>query len=123
MIEYYNCDSECNLTLDVILFTKNESLASLEYSETLAFGFGALELEYDLFGLLGLLSEDWLGLSSEPFLLHVISSLSLSCFRSFTCLVLRNFVKSVFLCFFTVAFKLLWNMNHFFLFSKLIFNN
>ena len=123
MIECYNCDSECNLTLNVILFTKNESLASLEYSETLGLGFGALELEYDLFGLLGLLSEDWLGLSSETFLLHVISSLTLSCFGIFTLLVLGNFVKSVFLCFFTVAFKLLWNMHHFFLFSKLIFNN
>ena len=123
MIECYNCDSECNLTLNVILFTKNESLASLEYSETLGLGFGALELEYDLFGLLGLLSEDWLSLSSETFLLHVISSLTLSCFGIFTLLVLGNFVKSVFLCFFTVAFKLLWNMHHFFLFSKLIFNN
>ena len=111
------------MTLNVILFTKNESLASLEYSETLGLGFGALELEYDLFGLLGLLSEDWLSLSSETFLLHVISSLTLSCFGIFTLLVLGNFVKSVFLCFFTVAFKLLWNMHHFFLFSKLIFNN
>ena len=123
MIEYYNCCSECNLSLNIIFFTKNESLASLEDSETFTFSFCALELEYDLFGLLGLLSEDWLGLSSETFLLHVISSLTLSCFRIFTFLVLRNFMKSVFLCFFTIAFKLLWNMHHFFLFSKLIFNN
>ena len=123
MIEYYNYCSECNLTLNIIFFTENESLASLEYSETFAFSFSALELEYDLFGLLSLLSEDWLGLPSETFLLHVISSLTLSCFRIFAFLVLRNFMKSVFLCFFTVAFKLLWNMHHFFLFSKLIFNN
>ena len=76
MIEYYNCCSECNLTLNIIFFTKNESLASLEYSETFAFSFCALELEYDLFGLLSLLSEDWLGLSSETGLLSVVAALA-----------------------------------------------
>ena len=95
------------MTLNVILFTKNESLASLEYSETLGLGFGALELEYDLFGLLGLLSEDWLSLSTETRLLGIISSLSLSKEGIFTLLVLRDLVDGVLKALLAVSFHLL----------------
>lgn len=69
--------SEEDHTLGLLFFTEDESSASLDDLVGLGLGLGALKLEHDLLGVLGLLPEDWLGLTAETFLLHIISSLSL----------------------------------------------
>ncbi len=56
---------------------------------------GALELEGDLLGNLGLFLEDWFLLTSESLLLVVVSSSALSEERLFALLVLSDFVLSV----------------------------
>ena len=105
--------SEEDLVLvDNILLSEDDGLASLDSSETSGLRFSALELEHNLLGVLGLLSEDGLGLTSETCLLHIISSLSLSVFGSLSCLVLRNFVNSVFLQLWAMSSNRLWDMHH-----------
>merc|ERR1712105_573214 len=49
---------------------------------SLAIGNGALQSEDDLFGGLGLLSEDGLGLTSVSLLLAVVTTFALSCRES-----------------------------------------
>jgi len=56
---------------------------------------GALQSEDDLFGGLGLLSEDGLGLTSVSLLLAVVTTFALSLQRVLALLVLRHFVDRV----------------------------
>ena len=105
--------SEHDLALLVLLLSEDEGLGSLENSETFGLGLNALELEGDLLGLLSLLLEDWLGLSTESLVLHVISSLTLSGLRGLTSLVLGNFVSGMLLEFPAESSDSLWNMHHF----------
>ena len=69
--------SEKDHTLSLLLFTQDESSASLDHLEGLGFRLRAFELEHNLLCVLRLLPENGLGLSSESLLLHIISSLSL----------------------------------------------
>ena len=108
------CCSEKDLTLGLLLFTEDESSASLDDLEGLGFGLSALELEHDLLGVLGLLPENRLGLSTETFLLHIISSLTLGEVRDLTLLILRYLVHGMLLRFPAVCPLSLWNMHHFF---------
>merc|ERR1719498_1219633 len=87
--------SEEDVSGGLLLLSKNDSLASLDSSETLSLGLNALELQHNLLGVLGFLMENWLGLSTETSLFHIVSSLSLSKSGGLTGLVLRNFVDSV----------------------------
>ena len=105
--------SEHDLTLGNFLLTEDEGLASFDDSERLGFGLGAFELEDDFLGVLSLLSEDWLGLSTESLLFHIISSLSLGDKGGFTRFVLGNLVGCVLLELWAVRSNSLWNMNHF----------
>ena len=81
--------------------------------ERLGLGLRALELEHDLLGLLGLLPENRLGLSTESFLLHIISPLALGDDGVLALLVLGHLVHGVLLCLPAVGSDCLWNMHHF----------
>lgn len=86
-------------TAGLFLLSKNECLATLNGAESSSLAGGALELESDLLGGLCLLSEDGLGLSSETFLLGIISSLTLGHSGSLTSLVLGDLVHGVLVAF------------------------
>ena len=105
--------SEHDLTLGLLFLTEDNSLASLDNLEVPCLGLGAFELEHDLLGLLCLLSENWLGLSTETFLFHIISSLTLGGEGSLTSFVLRDFMNSVLFGLWAVSSNLLWDMDHF----------
>ena len=105
--------SEHNLTLLVLLLSEDEGLGSFDDSETFCFALGAFELKHDLLGLLGLLLEDWLGLTAESLLFHVISSLTLGSGGCLTGLVLGDFVGCVFLQLSAESSDGLWDMHHF----------
>jgi hypothetical protein len=86
--------SEENITFSSNFFlAKNESFASLDGLASLSLALGALKLKCNLLCLLGLLSEDGLGLSTETLLLGIVSALSLSTERIFSLLVLGDFVR------------------------------
>ena len=70
--------------------TEDEGLASADHLASSDLALGALESEGDLLGLLGLLSEDRLGLTSEAGLLGSIASSTLRLFRVLSLLVLSN---------------------------------
>merc|ERR1712072_963717 len=89
--------SEHDLTLGVFLLTKDDGSASLNNSEIFRLGFCAFQFQSDLLGLLSFLSEDWLCLPTETFLLHITSPLSLGSKGGLTCFVLRNFLDCMFL--------------------------
>jgi len=91
----------------------DDTLRSLDGSERLGLSLGTFELEYNLLGLLSLLSEDGLGLSTESLLFHIISSLTLSDFGSLTGFVLGNLVKGVLLQLWAVGSDGLWDVHHF----------
>ena len=95
-----------------VLLTKDEGTASLKHAELPRLGLSALELKSDLFGLLGLLTEDGLRLTTETFLLHVIPALTEGCLMIFAFLVLRNLVNGMLLCLKTEALELLRNVDH-----------
>ena len=97
----------------VLLLSEDESLGSLDDSETLGLRLGALELEHDLLGLLSLLLEDWLGLSTEALLFHIISSLALGGERGLSGLVLGDFVVGMLLQLWAESSNRLWDMHHF----------
>ena len=105
--------SEHDLTLGYFLLTEDEGLASLDDSERFGFALRAFKFEHDFLGVLGLLSEDWLGLSTETLLFHIISSLTLGDKGGFTRLVLGNFVGSVLLQLWAESSNSLWDMHHF----------
>ena len=101
------------MSLLVLLLSEDEGLGSLDHSVTFGFGLGALKLKHDLLGLLSLLLEHWLGLTTESLLLHVVSSLSLGSFGVLTLLVLRDFVDGVLLQLAAESSNRLWDMYHF----------
>lgn len=103
--------SESGSSLCNILLSKNECLASLDGLESSSLADSAFELESDLLGSLGLLSEDRLSLASKSSLLGIITSLSLSDGGSLTSLVLTDLVDYVFLALRTVGSHLLGNVH------------
>merc|ERR1712196_728608 len=105
--------SEQNLTLGLLLLTKDNGSTSLDASEIFRLGLCALELQHNLFGLLSLLSENGLGLTSEAFLFHIVTSLSLGGERSLTSFVLRDFLGGVASGLSAVRSNSLWNVDHF----------
>ena len=109
-----NC-SEKDHTLGLLLFTEDESSASLDDLVRFGLGLSALKLEHNLLGVLSLLPENGLGLTTKTFLLHIISSLSLGDERVLALLILRYLVDSVLLGLPAVGSLRLWNMHHFFL--------
>ena len=82
--------------------TQNERLASSEELAAPDLALGALESEGDLLGLLGLLPEDGLGLSTEARLLGPIAARTLCHLRVLALLVLSNLEFHVFLAYFAV---------------------
>ena len=72
------------------VLTEDESLASSEHHQAPDLGHRALKLEGDLLGLLGLLSEDGLGLATESGLLGSVATRSLGLFGVLALLVLSN---------------------------------
>jgi hypothetical protein len=107
--------SEHGTTGGLLLLTEDESSGSLEDAEASALGLSALELKGDLLGLLGLLSEDGLGLTTETLLLHVVSALTESSRGIFTLLVLGDLVHGVLLGLHAEAFESLRNVDHYLL--------
>jgi len=95
-----------------LLLTELESLATLEWEHSLALALSALDLQDDLLCCLGLLSEDWLSLTTETLLLGIVSSLTLSDKGSLTSLVLGNFVTRVLLASLAIGVSCLWNADH-----------
>ena len=77
--------------------TQDESLASSEELAAPNLALGALEPEGDLLGLLGLLSEDGLGLTTETRLLGLIAARTLRHLGVLALLVLSNLEFHVFL--------------------------
>ena len=82
---------------------EDESFASADDSQLNGLGLGADEFEGDLLGLLGLLSEDGLGLASESRLLGSVATRSLSLFGVLSFLVLSNLEFSVDLADFAIS--------------------
>ena len=70
--------------------TQDESLASAEKLAASDLALGALESEGDLLGLLRLLSEDGLGLTTEASLLGSVTTRTLGLLRILALLVLSN---------------------------------
>ena len=64
-------------TLGLLVTTELEVLAALERELCLGLAVDALESQYDLLGCLGLLVENWLGLTSVTGLLAVVTTLTL----------------------------------------------
>jgi hypothetical protein len=91
----------------------NDTLGSLDGSERLGLSGGTLKLENDLLGLLSLLSEDGLGLSTESLLFHIISSLTLGGLGCLTGFVLGDLVERVLLQLWAVGSDGLWDVHHF----------
>merc|ERR1711942_517975 len=81
-----------HLALLLLLAYELEMLASFDDDLIFALAIRAFQSEDDLFGGLGLLSEDGLGLTSVSFLLAVVTTLALSLQRVLALLVLRHFV-------------------------------
>ena len=73
--------------------------------------FAALKSESNLSGLLGLLLQDRLGLSSETLLLGSIPSVALRSFVVLALLVLHNLLLGVFLALLAVCVLLFGSMN------------
>lgn len=74
MIRY----SEEDHTLCLLLPSKNEWFASANDLAATDLAGGALKFQGNLLGGLGLLSEDWLGLTTETLLLGIVAALTLS---------------------------------------------
>ena len=89
-----------------------EVLGALDGEHALALALGALELEDDLLGGLGLLAEDGLGLSTETGLLAVVSTLTLSDDRGLASLVLGHLLRGVLLAPLAVRVASLGNRDH-----------
>ena len=82
--------------------TQDERLAPAEELAAPDLALGALKPEGDLLGLLGLLPEDGLGLTTETGLLGLIAASALSLLRVLALLVLSNLEFHVFLAYFAV---------------------
>jgi len=83
------------LTFGVHLFAEDERLAAADDFASSSLAGGALELESDLLGVLGLFAEHGLGLATETSLFAIVAALALSSQGSFARLVLRNLVDVV----------------------------
>lgn len=101
------------LTLLLLVTTQLEVLTSLQSQLSLGLASNTLQSQNNLLGGLGLLVENWLGLTTETGLLTVVSSLTLSEQGSLTSLVLGNLVLGVLsaLLTLTVSLSELWNVN------------
>lgn len=102
-----------SLTLLLFLTTQFEVLTSLQSQLGLGLASDTFQSQHDLFGGLGLLVENWLGLTTETGLFTVITSLTLGEQGSLTSLVLGNLVLSVLTAVLTLTVGLsgLWNVN------------
>ena len=105
-----NCSVD-GATASLFFLSQNECLASLDGDKSSSLAGSALELECNLLGGLGLLSENGLGLSSETSLLGIISSLSLSDGGSLASLVLLHLVGGMLQALTAVSPHLLGNVD------------
>lgn len=88
-------------------------LTSLQGQLVAVFAFGAFKTQHDLLGGLGLLSENWLSLTSKTSLFSVVPSLTLGHLGVLTLLVLGDFVQGVLGTFaFTKGFSCLRYVHH-----------
>merc|ERR1712221_46738 len=79
-----------HLSLLLLLASQLEVLASFDGNLILSLAVDALQPEDDLFGGLGLLSEDGLGLSTVSLLLAVVTPFALSLERILAFFILRH---------------------------------
>ena len=93
------------------VLSENECLASTDEKQAPDLGHGALEPEGDLLGLLGLLSEYRLGLTTEAGLFGAIAARTLGLLRVLALLVLSNLEIPVFLAYFAVCIFGLGNVH------------
>ena len=91
---------------------KLKVLGTLDGEHALALALGALELEDDLLGGLGLLAEDGLGLSTETGLFAVVTSLTLGHDGGLASLVLGDLLRGVLLAPLAVRVASLGNRDH-----------
>lgn len=98
--------------LDLLLVLELEGLDSADAPESLALALRALELEDDLLVDLCLSFLDWLLLTAESLLLHVVSSLSLGSGGFLTLLVLSDLHEGVLLELRAVGSSGLWISDH-----------
>lgn len=91
--------------------TEDEGLGSSEKFTSPDLALGALESEGDLLGLLGLLSEDGLGLATESLLLGSVASGALGLLGVLALLVLSNLEFHVLLALSAVRVLLLGSMH------------
>jgi hypothetical protein len=96
----------------LFLLSELESLATLKWEHSLAFALGALDLQDDLLGGLGLLSEDGLCLTTETLLLGIVTSLTLSDKGSLTSLVLSDLMTRMLLASLAIGVSRLWDADH-----------
>lgn len=87
-------------------------LAALDGEHALGLALGALELQHNLLGGLGLLTEHGLSLSSETCLFPVVTSLTLCYQRSLASLVLSHLLRSVLVAALAVRVATLRDHNH-----------
>lgn len=93
--------------------SEDESLAATEHLASSSLALGAFESKSDLLGLLGLLSEDGLCLSTETLLLRLITAGTLGETSLLTLLVLSHLVFSVILALLAVRILRLRGMHLF----------
>lgn len=113
-VDYHQCLSLLTITTVGLTLTLSEleGLATLQGEHSLALALSALDLKDDLLGSLSLLSKDGLSLTSETFLLGVVSSLTLGNQRGLTSLVLSDLVARVLLASLAVSISGLRNRDH-----------
>ena len=98
-----DCSSSTKWILGGALgLSKNESSASFQGFASSSLAFGTFKPQCDLLGLLSLLPEDRLGLTSESLLLGFVSPIADGPLGFLTGLVLRNLVNFVCLACLTV---------------------
>ena len=91
--------------------SKDESFAATEHLASSSLALGTFESKSDLLGLLGLLSEDGLGLSAETLLLRLITAGALGETSLLALLVLSHLVFSVILALLAVRILRLGGMH------------
>lgn len=90
----------CNL-LNFLFIFEFKGLGSSNAEESLMFAFRALEFQSDFLCYLSFLLKNWFLLTTEPPLLVVVSSFSLSKNRVFSFFILTNFMLGV-------GFTIIW---------------
>jgi len=99
--------SEENLALSVGLLSKDERLASADNLAATNLAGGALELEGNLLGGLGLLAENGLGLATEASLLGLVATITLGIASGLSLLVLGDLVDLMLLALHAICVFLL----------------